>query len=545
MQASETKLQPIIEGTKQYVVPLFQRSYSWDKKEWDVLWNDLAELCEMDHPRTHFLGSMVTMPTTSVPEGVTKYLLIDGQQRLTTIFIVLALLRDQAKQSGQKQLADEIENTLLVNPYKSDLDYYKLQLALGESLTECIRHYLMKDGTIVKQTDVYFYLKDLINQGDALAHLRDLARFAGYYRKLLYPEEETNKEIQRALQRLKRLEVTTAYPFLLNCYDEYCLGKMTGAEFVTILRVIENFIIRRFVCNVSTKPLNKIFATLCSQMTSKGTDMTADSVKAALQTKGYPKNAEFRSALSNAKLYGAGDRATKTKLILEALEESYQHKETVPFEKLTIEHVMPQTLTEYWQNHLGEDWETTRELLLHTLGNLTLTAYNSELSNDTWETKKELLSRSHLELNEYFKDKRTWKRDDIEQRSIYLADIALRIWPYFGDEKAEQHEQKTVTGTTPTQVCILGQYFIVHSWRDVLERTMNTIAELEPEKFEQIMQQYPRFVGKDRKKYKETRELKNGTFIEVNLSALEIQRFCFQALATIELSAEDLVVEAA
>ena len=48
MKASETKLQPIIEGTKQYVVPLFQRSYSWEKKEWDVLWNDLVELCEME-----------------------------------------------------------------------------------------------------------------------------------------------------------------------------------------------------------------------------------------------------------------------------------------------------------------------------------------------------------------------------------------------------------------------------------------------------------------------------------------------------------------
>src|SRR2546421_2525231 len=149
----------------------------------------------------------------------------------------------------------------------------------------------MKDGTIVKQIDVYFYLKDLINQGDALAYLRDLARFAGYYRKLLHPEEETNKEIQRALQRIKRLEVTTAYPFLLHCYDDYCQGKMARAEFVTILGVIENFVIRRFVCNVSTKPLNKIFATLCTQMTDKSTGITAESVKAALQTKGYPKNA--------------------------------------------------------------------------------------------------------------------------------------------------------------------------------------------------------------------------------------------------------------
>src|SRR5437763_17193344 len=90
MKASETKLQPIIEGTKQYVVPLFQRAYSWEKKEWEVLWNDLTEVCEMDNPRTHFLGSMVTMPTISVPDGVLKYLLIDGHQRLTTIFILLS-----------------------------------------------------------------------------------------------------------------------------------------------------------------------------------------------------------------------------------------------------------------------------------------------------------------------------------------------------------------------------------------------------------------------------------------------------------------------
>ena len=130
MQASVTKLQPIIEGTKQYVIPLFQRSYSWEKKEWDVLWNDLFELCQEANPRTHFIGSLVTMPTNSVPEGITKYLLIDGQQRLTTIFILLTLLRNRANQSGKEELAElaaEIDNTLLINPFKKGLDYYKLQ----------------------------------------------------------------------------------------------------------------------------------------------------------------------------------------------------------------------------------------------------------------------------------------------------------------------------------------------------------------------------------------------------------------------------------
>ena len=56
MQASETKLQQIIEGTKQYVVPLFQRPYSWKKSEWQMLWDDLIELSESDNPRTHFMA---------------------------------------------------------------------------------------------------------------------------------------------------------------------------------------------------------------------------------------------------------------------------------------------------------------------------------------------------------------------------------------------------------------------------------------------------------------------------------------------------------
>ena len=126
MQAKETKLQDIIEGTKQYVIPLFQRTYSWTPKEWEVLWKDLVELCEMENPRTHFIGSIVNMPTVSVPEGVAKYLLIDGQQRLTTIFILLALLRNKARENQNLRFADEVNNTLLVNQYKDGNDYYKL-----------------------------------------------------------------------------------------------------------------------------------------------------------------------------------------------------------------------------------------------------------------------------------------------------------------------------------------------------------------------------------------------------------------------------------
>src|ERR1700730_7617078 len=90
MKASEAKLQRVIEGTNQYVVPLFQRKYSWDSKEWNTLWEDLLELYEEESRRNHFIGSIVTMPTQSVPEGVAKYLLI-GTNRSKTVRTFLIL----------------------------------------------------------------------------------------------------------------------------------------------------------------------------------------------------------------------------------------------------------------------------------------------------------------------------------------------------------------------------------------------------------------------------------------------------------------------
>jgi uncharacterized protein with ParB-like and HNH nuclease domain len=662
MQASETKLQQIIEGTRQYVVPLFQRPYSWKKTEWQSLWNDLVELCEADNPRPHFMGSIVTIPTTSVPEGISKYLLIDGQQRLTTVFILLAALRDTAKQS-ENELAEEINNTILVNPYKKGLDCYKLQPTqidraafhqiinsesqvdesgisecyrffekkigqstlelqrikkvicsnlsivsvvlsadddpylvfeslnakgraltqadlirnyffmrihsdsqesvygqywqpmqdlLDDSLTEFIRHYLTRTGVEVKQDQIYFEIKARITNKDALPYLKDLFTFAKYYSRFLDPNQEPHETVRKYLYRLKRLEVATVYPFLLNCYDDWMKDRITEKEFVSVLQILENFILRRFVCNIQTRGLNRIFSLLYSQV-SKSTDLASDNfverLKLTLQNRDYPKDAQFRARLADVKLYG-GNRSEKCKLILESIEESFEHKEQVSFDKLTIEHIMPQTLNEAWKTKLGEEWAVTHELFRHTLGNLTLTAYNSELSNDAFEQKKHHFENSNLELNKYLKSRTSWGREDIEERSEYIAGIALKIWSCFGDESAQNSQENRLAsiipklaGTIPKSLCCFGQEYAVRSWRDVVETTLNTIADLEPEYFKEIMQQFPRFVGWDEKDFRHTRQLKNGAFIEVNLSAQDIYTFCMKAIETAELSIEEWSVE--
>ena len=97
MEARETKIQPLIDGSKQFLLPLFQRKYVWDKTQWEALWKDIYQLYEDNDTNSHFIGSIVTIPMSSVPQGVSKFVLIDGQQRLTTIFIILTVLRERAK----------------------------------------------------------------------------------------------------------------------------------------------------------------------------------------------------------------------------------------------------------------------------------------------------------------------------------------------------------------------------------------------------------------------------------------------------------------
>ncbi len=341
---------------------------------------------------------------------------------------------------------------------------------------------------------------------------------------------------------MNRLEVTVAYPFLLNVYDDYASGRISEDEFADIAEVIENFIIRRFVCAVPTNQLNKIFPSLYAQASSSSS--LVEGTKDALRTRNYPRDVEFRERLVSSRLYGGGDRAARTKLILEQLESSFGSKETVPFDDLSVEHVMPQTLTDWWRQHLGDDYEATHELLLHTIGNLTLTGYNSELSNADFPHKRKLFGESHISLNDYFQDLEEWGEAAIRKRAEILAGQATSVWKYFGKPEDEAKPvTQSVTGTTPSSVVILGQRFPVSSWRDVAQRTLQTIAELDEESFDRIVSAFPSFVAWNGEGFRSFRQLPNGAYIEVHLSAPSINRFCIQAVEEAGLSPEDWFVE--
>lgn len=94
MKALDRPFTKIINGTMQFAIPVFQRDYSWSESQCEQLWNDIIQIANTETDRGHFLGSVVYVATGDSSAGFTRWLLIDGQQRVTTLSLLLTALRD-------------------------------------------------------------------------------------------------------------------------------------------------------------------------------------------------------------------------------------------------------------------------------------------------------------------------------------------------------------------------------------------------------------------------------------------------------------------
>ena len=100
MQAINKLFRRIIEGTHQFLVPVFQRDYSWTDEHCEQFLHDVVEAGSQPLNRPHFLGSIVYIASDEASASFTRWLLIDGQQRVTTLLLLVAALRDHLRDSG-------------------------------------------------------------------------------------------------------------------------------------------------------------------------------------------------------------------------------------------------------------------------------------------------------------------------------------------------------------------------------------------------------------------------------------------------------------
>lgn len=558
VKAAETNFAGVLEGKKQYQVPLYQRTYAWEKKQRDQLWDDLVELAQVrrtDPAATHFIGSLVlaTSPDYTVV-GVSKLLVVDGQQRLTTLTLLLAALRDHLRTTGDPERADGIHAQYLANVYdkgkpakvlptqadraaylaavheapdaggsdpigeayndfrsriagaddpddphdleelenavvnglaivvvtaeqgdnahrifeslnntglqlnqsdllknylfmrlgdKADVVYENVWLPLEKKLSTANLELLfwldlVQTDERAKQSDTYLGQQkrlEKLKTADAIeAEVVRIAKLGDVLATILDPSREDDTEIRHRLTRIKAWGSTTAYPIVMRLLDRRSAGTATAEQVHTALTYLESYFVRRIVIGRATANLNRTLLQAVSAITDAAAVDTALRDFLSRGRKYFATDREVRTVIGTVPFYWQG-RAAQKKLILQWIEESYGSKEGVDPTNLTIEHVLPQTLTEAVRTSfaagLPDDADVTyeHERIVHTLGNLTLSGYNSELSNKAFEVKRGMLAKSGLRMNQEIARHDSWGTTEILARGAELAERIIDLWP--------------------------------------------------------------------------------------------------------------------
>ncbi|HEY5540874.1 MAG TPA: DUF262 and DUF1524 domain-containing protein [Coriobacteriia bacterium] len=369
--------------------------------------------------------------------------------------------------------ADLIRNFLLMNLPLTDQEsiynryWFPMETSFGqdglvEHFDSFMRAYLsMKLSRLVDVAEVYEEFKKYVTSpaapGDTSAVVQDLEKYSRYFLEILMLRPASTPQIGGALSELGELKLQKAYrPLLLRVWDEYKSGRMSEADLVQAIKVIQSFILRRAVCRIGANRLDILFAEMTKSVSAEHQLRTVSAeLLAGTGSARFPNNQEFEAALVSRDMYNFKQRD----YVLRRLENSGHSAEPIAnLRQYTVEHVLPQNdnLPEPWQNDLGEQWRELRDKYLHTLGNLTLTGYNSRLSDNSFVTKRDMpggFANSPLYLNVSLATLDAWNEDAIKTRAETLAARSLTLWPLPVVDQAAVHAARSREGgdEEPTQ----------------------------------------------------------------------------------------------
>ena len=629
MDGNKQYLTDLIEGKlTRFVIPVYQRNYDWKPENCGRLFDDLVEVAKTGR-KEHFFGSIVSQ----TPRGTR--VVIDGQQRITTVFLLLAAIRAQLKAGAitadDKELAEDIEDYYLLDKkhkkeqklrlklVKSDSEAFKAILdekedeyiqgsnvtqnflyfcgrlagmddvsvddlyeaikslcvidikldeaddaqlifeslnSTGLDLSEAdkIRNYVLMNLDQERQESYYedfwnkielntdyevseyirFYLAARQGKTPAIKRvypafrayanknfhdpeggvleiktrdlLEELLRYSKYYRSSAHPDTGST-DIDAALRAIRLFDASVTLPYVLNLLEYRAQGRIDDDSVAAVLRTIDSYLFRRWVCGVPANALNKIFETLHGDAL-KGVGDGASYVEVAkylITHKGgtgrYPEDNEFLYALNTRDFYRIGNRKF---YLYDKLEngnslERLKVVEGLESGSFSVEHVMPQTLSAQWKKALGDDWERIHEEWLHKMANLTLTAYNSDYSNRLFEQKRDMedgFKESGFRMNQWIAQQDVWGEAQMKEREKMLEEQFLLLWPYptttyvpqkAMPETAALDSGAEFTGRRIAAFSFMGVRYVASQWNDMLARVLQLVHELEPAKIHSLV----------------------------------------------------------
>ena len=382
---------------------------------------------------------------------------------------------------GQPLLpSDLIRNTVFLNASKrgEDIDklyesywrdFDKLQVQKRDSRGENrFWHLLERQGRLTRPRIDLFVFHDLVvrterdihigrlfsefrtwfngSKTTTEAYLSSLKERSEHFARLIVPSGDDRLSV--FARRLRSLDTSTVFPLLLYLMEL----APTKIETVTLNKIVgdlESYLVRRFVCRLTTRNYNRFFLGLLRRVKRTGEtgEDLARVVRAELRKQAghagiWPSDSDFRKGWLNSALY-VKSRPDRSGMLLQALNAAKQtsKSEAIVFsDDLTVEHLLPQD----WRDHYplpenlppadDETMEQRRQRLINTVGNLTLLtgSLNASISNGPFSAKaKEIKRLSDLRLNAPFREDEfnKWDEHDILRRGEKMFETALKIWP--------------------------------------------------------------------------------------------------------------------
>lgn len=318
---------------------------------------------------------------------------------------------------------------------------------------------VMKDTRYIEETKVYenfkTYYRSVNNQEKVF---EEIIKFAEYY-KLLVCNNSSNygKKSNELCSIFVLLKHNTIYPFLLKVCDDYSdvqniyyneikkeelnSLKEKEEEFNSILFLFVNYALRRAIAEIPSSSLRRFYAGLYDRVFGKNKEnlkyyyKALESYLCTIKTNDrMPSDTTFKDSLYYKNLY---KKPRILRYFFDIIEND--NKEPVDMPELTIEHILPETLSNKWKNDLGENYQEIYDKYVHTLGNLSITGYNSEYSNYTFIEKKKKFKEyidedktKITKLNKELLDERIqhWSEQQIKERASRLIEVIIGKYPY-------------------------------------------------------------------------------------------------------------------
>ncbi len=629
MKAGETNILKFIGGLdKVFIIPPFQRNYEWNFDQCDELFEDIINAYQSK--KTHYMGNIVYYEGKNNGASFSEFILVDGQQRVTTILLLLCAIRDEMK---RQNLPDEnitmryLENDNCIDAFRVRLkqtsydadsfnavvkgiatssdknniiknyfhfidllrtnnlslkDIYntitKLEVvdvnlqiednleavqtvfekinSTGKRLTpaDLIRNCLLLSKSIEEQETLYknYWIKiertvsnnniasDNISRfardflvmkifedveqeniykkfkNDYLCQpnitnieiLDEMSRYAKYFAYFKFESCE-NDRINKQIIMLNQLKTDDFMPLYLYLFNKLYVNKPQELE--KILNLLFDFMARYRICAISGG--GGAIRTVVNQLLRKfddGLECNYDNIYFELSNSGspagrFPDDIEFKNSLKEAV------NVNYARAVLIKTEEFEHFNIPVDIKKVTMEHLMPQTFTNWWTQYYDgeESAKDIRNKYLNCIGNLTpmSQSYNSKNSNKPWPVKLKYIEDVQFVItNEIAKDKRfsEWKEDNIKARNEEIAERICKaiISPL---KRTRDYETKApafcfepgiydmsddstpMEGEKPTLIRFDDKEYPVTKWKDVIPTICEILYDFDKDIFDKLV----------------------------------------------------------